>query len=129
MQVSRRINAPPQRVWEILIDTEQWPVWGPSVTAVDFPKRWIEAGSAGRIKTAIGLWSEFEITDFELMQYWGWKVAGLTATGHRLIAHGDEHCELVFELPFIALPYALICRQAANRIARMAEGEKEQENG
>ena len=120
MQVVKRINAPLERVWEILTDTRQWSTWGPSVCQVDSPQRFICSGLQGRLKTAVGIWVTFEISYFEAPISWGWKVAGFTATGHRLKKLDENSCELIFELPFTAFPYALICRQAANRIARLA---------
>ena len=121
MQVSKLIHAPIEVVWEVLIDTRQWPIWGPSVKAVSCSQRYITAGLQGQLKTVVGLWTNFEITDFEPQRYWHWKVAGIPATGHRLEKRGESSCELIFEMPFVALPYALICRQAANRIAKLAE--------
>ena len=125
MQVKRLINASVEEVWEILIDTQLWPVWGPSVSAVECSQRRITADSCGRLKTAIGLWVEFEISCFEPLSFWDWKVAGLPATGHRLESKGAAISALMFELPFVALPYALICRQALNRVAQLAEGAKD----
>jgi uncharacterized protein YndB with AHSA1/START domain len=120
MRVVKVINAPLERVWEILTDTRQWPVWGPSVSRVACPQRFISPGLQGRLKTAVGIWVTFEITRYEAPVFWDWKVAGVAATGHRLTKLTDNSCELVFELSFAAFPYALICRRAANRIARLA---------
>ena len=120
MQVVKKINAPLERVWDILIDTRQWPVWGPSVRRVDCPQRYIYSGLQGRLKTAVGIWVTFEITTCEAPAFWDWKVSGFAATGHRLKKLNENSCELIFEVPFAAFPYALICRQAANRIARLA---------
>jgi len=120
MQVNKKIDAPLERVWEILTDTRQWPAWGPSVLRVDSPQRYICCGLQGRLKTAVGIWVSFEITNCEAPVFWDWKVAGFAATGHRLKKLNKNSCELNFELPFAAFPYALICRQAANRIARLA---------
>lgn len=120
MQVVKVINAPIIRVWEVLTDTRQWPVWGPSVHRVDSPQRYIYCGLQGRLKTAVGIWVTFEITHCEEPVFWDWKVAGFAATGHRLKKLNENSCELIFELPVAAFPYALVCRQAANRIARLA---------
>lgn len=121
MNVTRKIDAPCERVWEILTDTRLWPRWGPSVIAVDASERWIKGGLTGRVKTALGFWVPFEITKFEPPVYWHWKVAGIPATGHRLRRLEAGCCELVFEIPYGAFPYAVVCRQAAGRIARLAE--------
>jgi len=120
MQVVKIINAPHERVWEILTDTRQWPAWGPSVRRVECPQHYIYSGLMGRLKTAVGIWVTFEITSCEAPVYWDWKVSGVAATGHRLKKLNENSCELIFELPFAAFPYALICRQAASRIARLA---------
>ncbi len=123
MDVVRLIEAPAETVWKILIDTDQWPLWGPSVARVDCPQRLISAGVKGRVKTVVGLWLPFEITAFEEPVYWHWKVGGIPATGHRVTAKGPNRCELVFEIPFGAFPYAIICRRAAENIARLAKKE------
>ena len=120
MQVIKIINAPLERVWDILTDTRQWPAWGPSVRRVDCPQRYICSGLQGRLKTTVGVWVRFEITRCEAPVFWDWKVAGVAATGHRLKKLTENSCELIFELPFTVFPYALICRLAANRIARLA---------
>ncbi len=121
MHISKDIDASAEAVWKILTDTELWPVWGPSVVAVDAPQRWIARGVKGRVKTAIGVWLPFEITAFDAPVYWHWKVAGIPATGHRLIPQGPERCTLIFELPRGAFPYASICRRAAEAIALLAK--------
>jgi len=124
MQIRHVISAPPEQVWNVLIDTRQWPVWGPSVRAVKSPHQYIDAGLKGSLQTAIGLWVPFAITDFEPLHFWSWKVAGISATDHRLTKIDENHSELIFEMPAVALPYALICREAARRIGRLAQAEK-----
>jgi len=121
MQVSQVIRAPAANVWEVLINTHQWSTWGPSVKAVSCSQPFISAGVKGKIKTVLGTWINFEITSFDPLSYWHWKVAGIPATGHRLKKLDDISCELIFELPLIVFPYALICRQAINRIAQLAQ--------
>ena len=124
MQIRYFISAPPQQVWNILIDTRKWPVWGPSVKAVKSTRQYLDAGLKGYIQTVLGFWVPFEITAFEPLHFWSWKVAGIPATGHRLIKIDENHCELIFEMPAVALPYGLICRMAARHIARLAQSER-----
>lgn len=121
MQVRHVIRASPQPVWNILVDTRQWPVWGPSVRAVKSPRQYIDAGLKGCLQTILGFWVPFEITGFEPLHFWSWKVAGIPATGHRLTTIDENHCELIFEIPVVAFPYALICQQATRRIERLAQ--------
>ncbi|MFP4422780.1 MAG: SRPBCC family protein [Desulfococcaceae bacterium] len=117
------INAPPGRVWRLLADTHGWPRWGPSVQRVEATHRFIEKGDRGRVKTAAGVWLPFEITEFDPGRYWAWKVAGVRATGHRVEPNDSGGCRLAFEVPSIAFPYLSVCRWAAGRIRKMAEGE------
>lgn len=120
MRISQSIEAPIEKVWDILTDTRQWPLWGPSVSAVDCAQRYISAGATGRVKTVIGIWASFQIIRFEPPYYWNWQVAGAPATGHRLEPVGSGRCELVFEMPALAFPYTLVCRRALNNITRLA---------
>lgn len=119
MKVSRIIEARADAVWQVLIDTRLWPEWGPSVKAVESPQRYIAAGVEGRIKTFFGIWLPFEITAFEAPTFWHWNVAGLPATGHHVIPLDKSGCELIFEIPYGALPYAAVCRRATSCIAHL----------
>jgi len=116
---SKQLDAPAGIVWERIIDTWAWPVWGPSVKAVDCRQRFISAGCKGRIQTPFGLWLPFCVTTFEPERFWDWRVAELTATGHRVEALGPHRCRLSFTVPVWALGYGLFCRQALMRIDRL----------
>lgn len=120
MDVVADITAPARVVWSILTDTTLWPEWGPSVRAVDAPSRFVSPGMRGRVRTAVGLWLPFEISELDPGRRWAWRVAGLPATGHRVEALTLGTCRAVFEVPRWAAPYALVCRVALARIARVA---------
>jgi hypothetical protein len=110
MEVAIDIDAPAEAVWNLLVDTGRWPEWGPSVLAVDCRERLIRAGTVGRLRTPLGIWIPFVITDFDAPRLWRWRVAGMPATGHRIESLDAERTRLVFELPAIAFPYAAVCR-------------------
>jgi len=116
---SKQLDAPAEIVWERIIDTWTWSVWGPSVRAVDCRQRFISAGCKGRIQTSFGIWLPFCVTTFEPEHFWDWQVAGLTATGHRVEALGSHRSRLSFTVPFWAWGYGLFCRQALIRIDRL----------
>jgi hypothetical protein len=82
------------------------------VLAVDCRERFIRAGTVGRLRTPLGIWISFVITDFDPPRQWRWRVAGVPATGHRIESLGAERTRQVFELPAIAFPYAAVCRLA-----------------
>jgi hypothetical protein len=117
--VSRHYHASSQELWRFLTDTTIWPMWGPTVRAVRCSERFIRKGSVGKVRTPIGVWVPFVITEYDDLHFWAWKVAGIRATGHRVIAQSDHSCRLVFELPVYGLPYALICRRANANLARL----------
>jgi len=121
METAILIDAPLKTIWEIVTDTHCWPIWGPSVKAVRCKDRFIQPGTTGSVKTALGFWVPFEITDFVPGKKWSWRVANIPATGHRVEAISPERCRLIFEVVGIAAPYLLICKIAARRIKRIAE--------
>jgi len=116
----RDIDAPASVVWRLLIDTHEWPRWGPSVRAVEAPERLIGPGHRGRVQTSVGLWIPFEITQWEPERYWAWRVAGVVATGHRVEPNGLQHCGVSFLIPLWAPFYRPVCRIALQRIAALA---------
>ncbi|MEE4376271.1 MAG: SRPBCC family protein [Candidatus Competibacteraceae bacterium] len=124
IQVARIINAPPGPVWAILTDIQQWPHWGPSVRAVQCADRHICKGSSGRVLTALGFWAPFVITEFEEGRYWCWRVFGIPATGHRVESIGEDRCRLLFEIPTLATPYAVVCKIAMKRIAHLSKADE-----
>jgi hypothetical protein len=119
ISVSRHYQASPQAAWQLLTDTTLWPLWGPTVRGVRCSERFIRQGSQGKVLTPIGLWVPFLVTEYDDFRFWGWKVAGIRATGHRLIAYDDNFCRVVFELPLWFLPYTIVCSRAATNMAEL----------
>ncbi|WP_142856964.1 SRPBCC family protein [Salinigranum halophilum] len=122
--VSRVVDAPAERVWDVLTDTTRWDEWGPSVAAVDCPTRYVHEGVTGRVRISrTGLWVPFEIdsyVDGGETKRWTWRVARVPATGHRVDALGEQ-CRVTFEVPLVAAGYVPVCRRALDRLARLVE--------
>ena len=116
--VRRAVDAPAEAVWAVLTDTEQWPEWGPSITAVDCADRYIERGTRGRVRALGAVWLPFEITACEDHR-WTWDVARIDATGHFVGAHPTGSV-VGFELPLLAAGYVPVCRRACVRIGDLA---------
>lgn len=116
--VSRRIDAPPERVWDLLVDTRRWPDWGPSVLDVETGSPRIDEGSSGRVRTLFGRWLPFTVTRFSEWA-WAWRIGPVQATGHRVVPDGDA-CRAGFEVPLYAFPYVLVCWWALGRIEKLA---------
>ena len=147
--VSRRIAAPAEDVWALLTDTGTWPAWGPSVTGVEpagipaghpagpapgpapvtasGPGPGVEPaapgvlarGSRGRVRTVLGAALPYTVTAFEPGRYWAWSVAGIPATGHRVLPQ-DGGCLVTFTVPWWAPFYLPVCALALRRIERLA---------
>ena len=119
--VSRVIPTSAENVWELLTDTVRWTEWGPSIKAVQCKDRYIRFGSRGRIRTVFGIWAPFVITEWTYRHYWSWHVFNIRATGHRIESINANCCRLAFEVPLWAAPYVVICKLAADRMARCLE--------
>lgn len=127
MVVDRFVPAAPEVVWDLLVDTSRWPEWGPSVTAVELDYAHathattarITAGSTGRVRTAVGVWVPFRITEFDDGRRWSWNVAGIPATSHT-VEPAPGGCRVGFGVPLLVAPYALVCQVALARIERLA---------
>jgi hypothetical protein len=123
LEQRRTIYAPASAVWHLLTDTERWPDWGPSVSAVDCADRFIGAGSRGRVRTVTGLWIPFEVTRWREGVAWSWKVLGIPATGHHVDPLREGVSSLAFTVPMIAAPYLLVCKIAIDRIESILAGD------
>ena len=119
LAVGTQVDAPVSRVWRLMTDTQTWTHWGPSLKEVDSPERFIRTGLTGRIRTPFGIWVPFTIDTFEPEHYWGWRVGGVAATGHRVDQRGPDQCRLTFTVPVWAAGYTVVCRVALNRIKRL----------
>ena len=142
--VSRRIAASAEDVWELLTDTAKWPAWGPSITGVEPAGGGIPAGPAtgpasapaagpgadpasgrlargsrGRVRTVLGAALPYTVTAFEPGRSWSWAVAGIPATGHRVVPL-DGGCLVTFTVPWWAPAYLPVCAVALRRIERLA---------
>jgi len=124
-KASIEIAAPASAIWPLLAEFRHWPEWGPSVRAVDAETEAIAAGLRGRVQTAIGLWLPFEIGRCEPERFWDWKVAGVQATGHRLVPIAADRTLVEFTVSRVFLPYVWVLDRGLRRLARLAEsGEK-----
>lgn len=116
--VDRVIDADPDAVWELLIDTDRWPAWGPTVSDVRSPERFVEAGTRGEVQVLGGPWLPFEVRTCRDRR-WTWRVARIPATGHR-VERVPGGARVGFEIPLVASGYALVTERALDRIERLA---------
>ena len=124
IQVARTIDAPAAAAWDVLVDVRAWPEWGPTVrsASVDDGGVRIRAGATGTLTTLVGVPLAFEITEWVDGERWAWNVARLPATGHTVRSVAPDRCEVAFDVPVLAAPYAAVCRVALGRIAALVTG-------
>ena len=121
IRTSIEVNAPADEVWRLIAEFDQWPQWGPTVVDVESEAMTVAAGVTGRVKTIAGLWIPFAITDVDHGRSWTWKVAGIPATGHYVMALGEAKTLVEFTVPIVAAPYALVLWAALKRLERIAD--------
>jgi hypothetical protein len=61
----------------------------------------------------------YTVTAFEPGRYWSWSVAGIPATGHRVVPQAGG-CLVTFTVPWWAPAYLPVCALALRRIERLA---------
>jgi hypothetical protein len=118
LDVARNVPVAPAAAWAVLTDTSRWPDWGPTVTDVRSSTVVIELGTTGSIRPLAGPWVPFRITRLDPGSRWTWRVAGVSATGHR-VEPTSTGCRVVFEVPLVAAAYAPVCHLALRRIERL----------
>lgn len=116
------VEAPPDRVWRLLIDFTEWPRWGPSIRSVSVLAPEAGPGVTGSVRTVIGVRLPFEITGWIEGRWWSWRVAGIPATTHRIEPIGPASTLVTFTVPRIAAPYATVLSTGLKRLKRIAEG-------
>jgi Polyketide cyclase / dehydrase and lipid transport len=66
----RFVRATPDEAWALISRTGSWPLWGPSVSAVEPVDGTLSVGMRGRVRTPVGIWLPFHITSFDPPRSW-----------------------------------------------------------
>ena len=121
----RSVAAPATSVWELLVDLDAWPSWGPTVTAarLDDGGRTLTPGARGAVRTPVGLWVPFVVTELTPLVHWSWSVAGIPATTHRVHPDGAG-CVVELGAPSWAPAYLPVLEVATRRLAELAERDR-----
>ena len=117
--VERIIAASPDDVWELLVDLDAWPRWGPMIQRAELAAPGpLRKGAHGILWTPLGISLPFTITEFSAYRSWAWEVAGIGATRHEVIPT-DDGCRVAFGVPWWAPAYLPVCAIALQRIDSM----------
>jgi uncharacterized protein YndB with AHSA1/START domain len=125
LTISRTVAAPPDVLWNLLVDTTYWPQWGPTVAGaeLDGGTTTIALGSAGTVRPVVGPGLPFTVTAFEPGRSWSWRVAGVAATSHAVAPVGAG-TRVTFGVPVWAPAYLAVCSLALRRLDRLASGHR-----
>ncbi|KUI07298.1 polyketide cyclase [Mycobacterium lehmannii] len=117
-------DAAPEAVWDVITDLDTWPKWGPTVSGAELDEGGaMHLGSQGRVFTPVGVALPFTVTEFRPGRCWAWKVAGVGATRHEVIAENGGS-RIVFGVPWWATAYLPVCAIALPRIAWLASARR-----
>lgn len=117
--VSRKIPAPADVVWRLLVDLDAWPQWGPTVAGAELDSGGFELGATGRVWTPVGVPLPFTITELDPGRSWAWRVAGVPATHHG-VEPTARGCRAWMSAPVWAPAYLPVLAVALRRIEKMA---------
>ena len=109
-------------MWDLLVDLDRWPDWGPSVAgaALDGGGRRLRTGATGAVRTALGPSLPFAVTEWDDGTAWGCRVAGVPATLHRVEPTGPRTCRVGMGVPTWAPGYLVVVAVALARIRDLA---------
>lgn len=136
-RIAVEIDAPPERVWEVLVDVEAWPGWTETVTSVerldDGP---LAVGSRARIRQPKLPATEYVVTELDAGRGFTWVAKGSgvqTTARHQVegIADGRSRVELsVAQEGWLGSVMGRAYRRLTDRyLANEAEGLKARSEG
>jgi hypothetical protein len=116
---STEVEAPAERVWDLLVDLDRWPAWGPTVRSatLDDGTRRLAADATGRVRPTVGPALSFAVTRWVPGEEWAWRVAGIPATTHRVEPLGPDRSRVALGAPVWAAAYLPVLELAVRRIA------------
>jgi uncharacterized membrane protein len=114
--ISVEIDAPPERVWQVMSDVEKWPEWTESVETV---KRLdtgpFRLGSRARIKQPKFLPAVWEVTEIESPRSFTWvtRSPGLVASGKHRVESTTRGSRATLSVAYAGLLGGIVARLLA----------------
>jgi uncharacterized protein YndB with AHSA1/START domain len=124
-ETSVLIAAPPERVWEVLVDVERWPEWTASMSRVErLDEGELRVGSRARVKQPRLPPSSWTVTEVDPGRSFTWRSrsGGVTSEGrHRVEATGEgARATLTFrQTGLLAGPIGLLWGRQIRRYVEM----------
>ena len=115
------IVATPARVWELLVDVEQWPDWTPTVTNVQrLDPGPLAIGSRTRIhqpRLRPTIWEVTELNEASGTFIWITRNPGIKITGAHIVSGTPLGCHATLSIKFSGL-FASIARLMMGKLTR-----------
>ncbi len=119
---SVEIEAPPSRVWDVLLEVERWPDWTASLTQIDLLDRpELTIGARARIRQPRLPAAVWTVTEFAANQRFTWEAASFGGTmiaSHALEPQPNGRTRVVLtahsrglHLRLLSFPFARITRR------------------
>src|ERR1700733_8288158 len=110
LAVDRLIAAPSSAAWNVLVDLDAWPQWGPTVSGarLDSPHTELSLGATGVVRTSLGFGVPFVVTEFEPGRHGGGRGAGPPAPPPPVQPVG-RHTRVSMGVPWWATGYLAVC--------------------
>ncbi len=97
---SRTVAAPPEQVFNALVDVERWPEWTASVTSVQrLEPGELAVGSTAKVKQPKlrdAVWQVTEMNDRDFS--WVSRQPGVLTTGRHHVAPDGEGCKVTLQI-------------------------------
>ncbi len=119
---SIEVAAPADAAWDLLVDLDRWPDWGPTVRGaeLDGGGRPLTAGATGHVRPVVGPAVPFAVTRWMAGEEWAWRVGRVPATAHRVERLGPGRCRVAMGAPVWAAAYLPVLEVGLRRIRTLA---------
>lgn len=98
---TRHIAAPPQRVWEVLVDVGRWPEWTPTMLGVErLDAGPFQVGSRAKVRQPRLPQAVWQVTDLVDGRSFVWEATGpglRTIARHQVVDDGNG-CEITLSI-------------------------------
>jgi uncharacterized protein YndB with AHSA1/START domain len=122
------IDAPPARVWEVMIDVERWHEWTPSITSIRrLDGGPLRLGSRALVRQPKLPANNFKVTEFEPDRVFTWvsKSPGVVAAGRHVVEPRGAGSHATLSVEFGGLLGWFVARLVGNLTERYIRMEAE----
>lgn len=112
-EITVDIDAPPERVWDVMIDVEKWPEWTPSMSSVKrLDTGELRRGSRVRIKQPKLAPATMTVAELEHEKSFTWTTSlpGVVVTAAHTITPKGKGSQVVLSLSFDGIVGGIIGR-------------------